>query len=130
MSRTRAATALACSAATLVAFAQAPAAPAQTPVATFRADTRLVEVSVVVHDKNGQPVTGLTRDDFTLLDDGSEQPIELFSVESDHAGTAAPALAPEDFSNRLNGRAGGAVTVVLFDRLNTRLQDQRQARDQ
>src|SRR5690348_17781949 len=30
--------------------------------------TRLVEVHVVVHDRKGKPVPGLTREDFVLLD--------------------------------------------------------------
>ena len=117
---------------TLVAGLAALSLSAQGPAATFRTDTRLVEVNVVVHDKAGKPVPGLTRADFTLLEDGKAQPIELFSVESDAtpAASPAPALAPGDFSNRLDGRTGGAVTVVLFDRLNTPAAEQRQARDQ
>ena len=35
---------------------------------TFRAGTRLVEVDVVVRNKN-RPVAGLTKDDFTLFDE-------------------------------------------------------------
>jgi VWFA-related protein len=130
------ATALACcAAATVAALAQAPA---QLP--TFRADTRLVEVSVVVHDKKGQAVTGLTRDDFTLLEDGQAHAIDFFSVESAIGaapdavraaigdGNATPA-APV-FSNHLAAAAQGSVTAILFDRVNTRLEDQHPARDQ
>src|SRR5207247_6363200 len=105
---------------------------AQTPPTTFRATTRLVQVSVVVHDKDGRPVTGLERGDFKLYEDGKEQPIELFSIESDRAAGTAPVQRPStptnDFSNR--GGANGAVTVILIDRLNTRVEDQTQARDQ
>jgi VWFA-related protein len=114
----------------LSAFAQAPNALTQGPAAPFRTDIRLVQVNVVVQDKAGRPVSDLTRADFTLFEDGKEQPIELFSVVSDQTKAPLPAIAAGDFSNRLDGRAGGAVTVILFDRLNMRLQDQRQARDQ
>jgi VWFA-related protein len=108
------------------------ATSAQTPPTTFRATTRLVQVSVVVHDKDGRPVTGLEGGDFTLYENGKEQPIELFSIESDRVtGTAPVSSAPtNDFSNRVEGRASGAVTVILFDRLNTRFEDQTQARYQ
>jgi len=34
----------------------------------FRASTRLVQVSVVVHDKSGRPVGGLTANDFQIYD--------------------------------------------------------------
>jgi len=69
-----------------------------------------------VHDKNGQPVSGLTRDDFTLYDEGQEQRIDLFSVESDRVVGSPAALAPGEYSNRTEGRTGGAVTVVIFER--------------
>src|SRR3954469_10787192 len=86
------------------------ARPAQPPGSppTFRADTHLVEVSVTVHDENGQPISGLTREDFTLLDEGREQPIDVFSVEGASGGSAAAANAPMpagfssgDFTNQL-----------------------------
>ncbi|HEX8871415.1 MAG TPA: hypothetical protein VF758_01540, partial [Candidatus Acidoferrum sp.] len=40
-------------------------APAVTPLKTT---TRLVQVNVVVRDKSGAPVGGLSKEDFTLLD--------------------------------------------------------------
>jgi VWFA-related protein len=136
MPRALTATALACFAATVVVLTQAPG---QLP--TFRTDTRLVEVSVVVHDKKGEPVAGLTRDDFTLFEDGQAHAIDFFSVESARgarpdavpsAGSesaASSATAPV-FSNHLDAAARGSVTAILFDRVNTRLEDQRPARDQ
>src|SRR5204862_330420 len=49
----------------------------------LRVSTRLVEVSVVVENRKGEPVRDLGRDDFTVLDDGREQQISVFSVESE-----------------------------------------------
>jgi VWFA-related protein len=127
---------LACSAATLVAVVAAQP-PDRLPV--FRTDTRLVEVSVVVHDKKGAPVAGLTREDFTLLDEGQPQPVAIFSADSAIAGQseASPSsratdpAAPPVFSNRLDSAAAhSSVTAILFDRVNTRLEDQHPARDQ
>jgi len=46
----------------------------------FRADTRLVEVNALVVDRDGHPLEGLTRDDFTVLEDGKPQAIELFAM--------------------------------------------------
>jgi hypothetical protein len=51
----------------------------QEPV--FRSGTRLVQVNVVVREKNA-PVTGLTKDDFTLLEDARPRSIATFSVIS------------------------------------------------
>lgn len=90
--------------------------------------TRLVQVSVIVH-KDGAPVPGLAAEDFQLFEDGKEQPIESFSVESDRATPGSQEPPAGSFSNRLEGQSGG-VNVVLLDRLNTRWEDQGQARDQ
>jgi hypothetical protein len=46
---------------------------------TFRASTRLVEVTVVVEDGSGRPVEGLSRADFTVYEVGVEVPIEIFA---------------------------------------------------
>jgi VWFA-related protein len=111
-----------------LAARQAPST--QQPRPTFRAATRLVQVSVVVHDKRGAPVSGLTAADFQLFDKGKEQPISIFAVQSNStaADTAAPG-AGLFFSNRVDRVSGGGVTVLLFDRVNTRDIDQARARD-
>jgi VWFA-related protein len=95
--------------------------------------TRLVQVSVVAHDKKGNPVADLKREDFTLRDEGQPQPIQLFSVESnDPPSTPPPALPPDTFTNRFGQQPGvpASITVVLLDGLNTLLEDQAYARDQ
>jgi VWFA-related protein len=118
----------------IVALAQTPVAP--TPALAFRADTRLVQVNVIVHDKSGQPVADLTRGDFTLFEDGKEQPIEVFSVEgsqenaSRKGGPTPVSVAGIDVDNHLDPAVRGAATVILFDRVNTRPEDQRPARVQ
>lgn len=107
----------------------------------LRVLTRLVQVSVVVQDKNGQPVTGLTKDDFTLFDQGQEQKINFFSELSNQAppvmtassGDSGVAAATErTFSNRFEQKAGApnSVTVILLDTRNTRSQDMAYARKQ
>ncbi|MFP5370926.1 MAG: VWA domain-containing protein, partial [Actinomycetes bacterium] len=48
------------------------------PAAGERVDVRLVELYVVVTDRDGRPVRGLGRDDFRLLQDGREQAIAGF----------------------------------------------------
>lgn len=49
---------------------------------TITIDAALVNTHVSVRDKGGHSVSGLTKDDFTVLDDGKGQPIVLFSEES------------------------------------------------
>jgi VWFA-related protein len=102
----------------------------QTPepqTATFHGGTRLVEVEVVVRGTHG-PIPGLTKENFTVLDRGKPQRIDVFRAgpvnSAAAAGTTTPAvpLAPGAVSNRVNrlGEALPNTTVVLFDQLNTR----------
>lgn len=60
----------------------------------------VVNVDVIVTDRKGRPVTGLTRDDFELLEDGVPVPITNFYAESTQAQEAAakekPPSIPED----------------------------------
>ncbi|MBI4874782.1 MAG: VWA domain-containing protein [Acidobacteria bacterium] len=115
----------------------AAALAAQEPVPpVLRVTTRLVQINVIVHDRKGQPVADLTKDDFVLLDQGREQKLAYFSVESALApkpGAApAPKLPPGTFTNRpeLRASAPAAVTAILLDGLNTRFEDQAYARQQ
>ncbi len=71
------------------AAAQSAPEPAPTPISadapapTIEVAARLVAVSAVVRDKAGKPVSGLTRDDFVLKQDGKAQPVTYFSQGSD-----------------------------------------------
>lgn len=102
------------------------------PRPTFRVATRLVQVSVVVQDREGRPIEGLTAADFHLFDGGVEQRVDLFSAETgavtrnETVTERMAAPAPGEFSNRI--RTAGHATVVLFDRLNTPAADQMYAR--
>jgi VWFA-related protein len=58
-----------------------PQAPGQAPRATFRSGLDLVVVNVVVRDKAGTLVRGLTRDDFIVLEDGKPQTVSSFDFE-------------------------------------------------
>jgi VWFA-related protein len=95
--------------------------------------TRPVLVDVVVHDKKGQPVKGLTRDDFAVFDGGSKQRIATFSVQSGRrAHESVPPLPPDVVSNRV-AREGGVpanVAVILLDAVDTRFEDEVYAREQ
>jgi len=56
---------------------------------TIKVDVRQVLVPVVVTDKEGHHVTGLKQADFKVLEDGVEQKITAFSVESSGLADAA-----------------------------------------
>jgi VWFA-related protein len=97
---------------------------------TFSAGTRLVQVDVVAHSK-GAPAAGLTKEDFTLFDNGKPQTISFFSVRSARTrliqtgGPNAVPLPPGAVTNRLdrgterNNEAPANATVLLIDQKNT-----------
>ena len=108
----------------LLAF---PAAQSPAPAQTFRATTRLVQVSVVVHDGRKRPVDGLRAEDFQLFEDGKEQPVAFFSAQ-EKAPPEAAAAAKGVFTNRVQSPGGGVVAIV-YDRLNTATLDQQRVRE-
>lgn len=98
---------------------------------TLHVTTRLVQVNVIVKDRQGHLVSGLTRHDFTVLDDGKPQTISVFKVEETKpASVLASNLPAGVFSNIPERQAGSSstVTVILLDALNTRWADQAYAR--
>jgi VWFA-related protein len=101
--------------------------------ARLRATTRLIQVNVIVTGKHGNPVTGLTKDDFQVFDNKKSQEIQFFSAEDNLAPdqTTAP-LPPNTFTNRLGKQAGTpeSVTVILLDALNSNFSDQALVRQQ
>ena len=116
----------------LLALSIAAAVSAQDPP-TFRVDTRLVEVDVVVHQK-GEPVAGLKVDDFTLFDRGKKQRVAIFSVQRNSDVQAPRPLAPGVVTNRVGLLADGgetlAPTVILLDTLNSQADHMARVRQQ
>ena len=111
-------TAVAVCAPPLVA-SQAPQQPAR---AVFRSNVDLVTVSVVVRDKNGNPVRGLTKDDFTIIEDDKHQTIDTFDFEEiDRADNPPP---PSEMPTILGG-VGKAIATPLLSRPKVKLHDRR-----
>jgi VWFA-related protein len=99
---------------------------------TFKSTARLVLVDVVVTDSHGQPVHDLQARDFSVLDNGKPQSIVAFEEHrSDAIPKPAPALnLPENvYTNYVARGEPGALTVLLFDSLNTNPQDLTYARN-
>ncbi|HKF52571.1 MAG TPA: VWA domain-containing protein [Candidatus Acidoferrales bacterium] len=99
------------------------AAPPDVPQSPqIRVSTRLVEISVIVRDKNG-PVSNLTKDDFTVFDRGKPQQIGIFMADAAAAAQQPPqqSLPHNEFSDlpHYGATAPRSVTIVLLDNLNT-----------
>jgi VWFA-related protein len=91
-------------------------APQQQP--TFRAGVELVEVQAVVTDAQGNPVTGLTQNDFEVVEGGKPQTIAAFStveipIEREERVLYSPtAIEPDVLSN---DRPEGRIYLIAFD---------------
>jgi VWFA-related protein len=91
---------------TLPFHAQAVSGEGQAPAGTFKADTRAVDVDLLVLDSHGEPVKGLQKDDFLVTEDGRPQTVTFF--EAHRAET---------------GRPDATANVLLIDTLNTPKED-------
>ncbi len=92
-----------------------------------------VIVDVVVTDGNGHPVRGLTGKDFSIQEDGKAQKILSFDI---HDLTAAyvppklPRLPANTFLDVPSAPERGPLYVLLYDLVNTEIEDQATARRQ
>lgn len=77
--------------------------PQQQPVPSFPSEVELITVDAVVVDAAGRPVSGLTKDDFVVKEDGKPQ-----SIASFEAFTAPDADAAGAGAGTATGAAGGA----------------------
>ena len=118
--------------------------PESQGLTTIHVTTKAVLVDVVVTDSKGHPIKGFAEKDFQVSEDGRPQDVRSFREFTDDArsedetANSTPALSPAKltkpspnvFTNQTRAPDAGAVTLVLFDMLNTPAQDQAFARQQ
>ena len=124
--------------------AQIPPSPS-TSGPTIKVEVRVVLLDVVVINDNGDPVSGLSQDQFEVLEDGARQTVSSFE-EHGRRGPAhpvPPGLAPPQAQTSAQGplpvnsytssqtiKASDSVNVLLLDWLNTQPADQTYVRKQ
>jgi VWFA-related protein len=122
------------------------AAAMQEDPVRLHADTRVVQIDVIVTDSHSKPVTDLSKQDFTVTDNGKPRVIDIFSINRGEAEPAGPAsmsspsapntqsklLPPNVFSNRNAGppELPGHSTVIVLDQVNAFFEDAGYARQQ
>jgi Ca-activated chloride channel family protein len=87
---------------------------------TITFDAALVNTHVSVRDGQGHFVSGLTKDDFIVLDDGREQPLIYFSQESDQPLRVALVVDRSRSVQKVLGRAQTAVRDFISSVLRPR----------
>jgi VWFA-related protein len=106
------------------------------PETTLRITSRAVLVDVTVTDHDGNPVTGLKEDAFTVLDQGKPQTISYFEEHNraeeakKNQGVVFPAQPANVFTNFSPIAPPAAVNLLLLDTLNTPMDSQMVVREQ
>jgi len=109
-----------------------PPAPADSPsqsTVTIHQTVNNVLVDVVVSDKSGQPMKGLAKGQFHILENGAPQQISFFEEHQAGPPPAAPAhplqLPPNVYTNFISTTPDTSpMLVLLMDALNTPSADQ------
>ena len=119
-------------------IAQQNAVPSQSgevPSYTLTTTVNRVVLDVVVTDAHGNPVHGLTRDDFKLAEDGAPQRVLSFDTANFDGGmtytpAALPPLPENTFVDLPPSPERGPLYVILYDLVNIPTDDQVFARKQ
>jgi len=94
-------------------------------IVTFKAQTNLVLVPVIVTDKQGHHVNGLTIADFELKEDGAIQKIaNVDEVTADPTLVKLPTLPPGAFTNQVITQTPKKLEIFALDMVNNPFSDQ------
>jgi VWFA-related protein len=110
----RGAVALALAAGLAVVSAHGGTPPPQDQPPVFRSGTELVEVYAIVQDGDGKFVSGLTADDFELLEDDQPNSIQLFYLVSGPA-SRLPRARVADGVPRSADQSAPRIFTLIFD---------------
>ncbi len=105
----------------LFPFLQSPTQQQPPDVLSLKTQTDLVLVPVVVRDKQGKHISGLTKDKFLLEENNKEQTISLFEEVQAATGDPKPlVLPPGGYANLpFDNSHELRLTILLLDLLNT-----------
>ena len=90
---------------------------AQDQPPTFRGSADAVQLSVIVTDREGNPVSGLTEDDFEILEGGKPRPITTFSAVNIPIERRETTLAEVDVLS--NDGPPGRLYVIALDQMSS-----------
>ena len=108
---------------------QTAASVVKEPVPVFKVRARAVIVDVVVTRENGDAVTALHKEDFKVMEEGKEQPIDFFEEHTAKilppgALPTMPKMPPNVYTNVPPVPESDSVNILLLDSLNTPVEDQ------
>lgn len=116
------------------AYGQTSPTP-NSPGFTLKTSVNRVLVDVTVTDAHGNPVHGLTKNDFTVEEDGKPQTVLSFDAYNfdkgmDYVPPKLPAMQPNTFVNLPASPERGPLYVLFYDLVNIPIGEQAYARAQ
>lgn len=103
----------------------------------LKVEVRVVLEDVVVTNKKGEPVTGLKKEQFTVLEDGAPENLASFEEHHDTPLTSPPAtknsatpLPPNTYTSSETVQPSDSLNLLLLDWVNTQPADQVYVRTQ
>jgi VWFA-related protein len=98
----------------------------QGQVPVFKASSEAVVVDIVVTKAHDEPVTGLSKEDFQIAEDGKPQPVDFFEEHTPDTTPTSPLpeMPPNVYTNQPAAPPGDSVNLLLLDSLNTDREDQ------
>lgn len=94
--------------------------PSEMAAPSITVTARIVALDVVVTDKQGHPVSGLTAKDFTVSEDRVPQTIRYFEGPEQHVLSPGVTI---DSTADLAKAPDAPITLLVLDELNTRFSD-------
>lgn len=86
----------------------------------FTTKAELVLVPAIVTDKSGNHISGLKKEDFTVLENGTEQGIATFEEVQSEPSRFAHTADANEFNNFIGGeRSTSRITIIVLDFINT-----------
>ena len=107
-------------------FASAQENPASGAAETLRVQSQLVVLDTVVTDRSGKIVRGLTKNDFTVYENGVQQTIRNFTSVEDQPPVPA---APVKDRNGHEQWGDSPLTMIVVDELDTPFEELAYSRD-
>lgn len=97
----------------------------------FTSRSELVLIPTLVTGKGGVHISGLTKEDFTVFENGAEQKLATFEEVTSDTHRVSHPRNPNEFSNALaGGPSTMRITLIVLDFINTPFAGQANARTQ
>ena len=101
-----------------------------TQAPAIKVRTELVMIPTEVTDGKGNRVADMTKEDFAVFENGKQQEIAFFEHVTTKAEVMEPLAVPEGvFTNRVE-QGPNRITIFVVDLLNSRMEEQKEARKQ